>query len=498
MSVLLITSLGNLHFDLYYKDCPLTTKNFLKLCKIKYYNNKLFYRVQKDFIAQSGSPENNDTSSQNKSIYGLLNPQNPKSNFFKSEILPKYQHNQKGLLATANIGPDLNTSTFYITLTSNNLLSLNNKHTIFGILTKGFDVLDKINEAYVDEDNRPFRNIRILHTIVFNDPFDDLDGMEKLIPEKSPEYKPDLSDNKHLEDDFDMDKFFEEYDTDEKIKEKLREQESKNKAVMLELMEDLPNSNVKPPENVLFVCRLNPVTQAKDLENIFGQFGEIKDCKIVRDKKTKQSLRYGFIEFAKVEDCGNAYNKMNGALIDDYRIKIDFSQSVKKMGGDRGDKDERYGQNKNSKKNKKDEDEEEKEMIFESKNRYNKYKDKELHIMNDEIHYKFEKTGYRNNRKNAQYVFENQKNDNDKKEIIKHDNKNEKSSSESETVSLHNSKSKSKSRSRSRERYKDNIYKNKYKYYDNEKNKDKHRHERGYYDEIRYKKYDYKYKNKYK
>ena len=63
-------------------------------------------------------------------------------------------------------------------------------------------------------------------------------------------------------------------------------------------------------------------------------------------------------------------------------------------------------------------------MIFESKNRYNKYKDKELHIMNDEIHYKFEKTGYRNNRKNAQYVFENQKNDNNKKEIIKHDNKN--------------------------------------------------------------------------
>jgi DNA-binding MarR family transcriptional regulator len=66
-----------------------------------------------------------------------------------------------------------------------------------------------------------------------------------------------------------MDKFFKEHDTDEKIKEKLREQESKNKAVMLELMEDLPNSNVKPPENVLFVCRLNPVTQAKDLENIF-------------------------------------------------------------------------------------------------------------------------------------------------------------------------------------------------------------------------------------
>ena len=180
MSVLLITSLGNLYFDLYFKDCPLTTKNFLKLCKIKYYNNNLFYSVQKDFIAQSGSQENSDSSPKNKSIYGLLNPDNSKSNFFKSEILPKYQNNQKGLIATANIGPDLNTSTFYITLTSNNLLSLNNKHTIFGILTKGFDVLDKINEAYVDETNRPYRNIRIIHTIVFNDPFDDLEGMENI------------------------------------------------------------------------------------------------------------------------------------------------------------------------------------------------------------------------------------------------------------------------------------------------------------------------------
>jgi len=488
MSVLLITSLGNLYFDLYFKDCPLTTKNFLKLCKIKFYNNNLFYSVQKDFIAQSGSPENSDTSSKNKSIYGLLNPENPKSNFFKSEILPKYQNNQKGLLATANIGPDLNTSTFYITLTSNNLLSLNNKHTIFGILTKGFDVLDKINEAYVDETNRPYRNIRIIHTIVFNDPFDDLEGMEKLIPEKSPVYKPDLSDNKHLEDDFDIDKFFKENDTEDKIKEKLREQESKNKAVMLELMEDLPNSNVKPPKNVLFVCRLNPVTQAKDLENIFGQFGEIKDCKIVRDKKTKQSLKYGFIEFAKVEDCENAYLNMDGALIDDFRIKVDFSQSVKKVGIE--DKDEII----KNKKNKKEEDKEEREMIFENKNRYNKYKDKELHIMNDEIHYKFENNGYRTNRKNAQYVFENNNDKKDEKKIINKDkekSKDKKSSSESETISFHNSRKNSRSRSRERE------HSHKYKYKYNDKNKDKYRHERDYR-EKNDKYHEHKHRDKYK
>ena len=463
MSVLIITSLGNLYFDLFFKDCPLTTKNFLKLCKIKYYNNNLFYSVQKDFIAQSGSPENSDTSLKNKSIYGLLNPENPKLNYFKSEILPKYQNNQKGLIATANIGPDLNTSTFYITLTSNNLISLNNKHTIFGSLTKGFDVLDKINESYVDETNRPFRNIRIIHTIIFSDPFEDLEGMEKIIPEKSPVYKPDLSDNKHLEDDFDIDKFFEVNDTEEKIKEKLREQESKNKAVMLELMQDLPNSNIKPPKNVLFVCRLNPITQAKDLENIFGQFGEIKDCKIVRDKKTKQSLKYGFIEFAKIEDCENAYLQMDGALIDDYRIKVDFSQSVKKIGID-----ERESENKKFKKNEREEKKEEREMIFDSNNRYNKYKDKELHIMNDEIHYKFENSRYKNNRKNAQYVFGNDK---DKKNEKSNKSEDKISSSDSETISLHNYRKKSKSRSR------DKDIKNNYKYKKiNERDRKNYRH----------------------
>ena len=445
MSVLLITSLGNIYFDLYYKDCPLASKNFIKLCKIKFYTHNLIYSVQKDFIAQSGSPENSDTSPKNKSIYGIIS-NNIKDNFFKDEIRPKYQHNKKGLLCTANIGPDMNTSTFYITLSSNNLISLNGKHTIFGEVTKGFDILDKINDAYCDEDNRPYQNIRIIHCIVLNDPFDDLQGM--VIPPKSPEYKRDLTDTKHLDDDFDIDKFFNENDTEEKIKEKLREQESKNKTVMLELLEDLPNSNVKPPKNVLFVCRLNPVTQAKDLERIFEQFGPIKDCKIVRDKKTKQSLKYGFIEFEKIEDCEKAYLKMDGALIDDFRIKVDFSQSVKNINESRNNDEDR-------KKNKEEEDKEDK--YYKEKNRYKKYKDKELHIMNDEIRYKFE-DNYRGSRKNEQYVFE-KKNDNKKNIIVKEDNKKIKdfsrscrSSSESKTISL--------SRSRTISREKHNYKKN--------------------------------------
>ena len=52
MSVLLITSLGEIVIDLYVDDCPKACTNFIKLCKIKYYNNCLFYNVQKDYLAQ--------------------------------------------------------------------------------------------------------------------------------------------------------------------------------------------------------------------------------------------------------------------------------------------------------------------------------------------------------------------------------------------------------------------------------------------------------------
>ena len=324
MSVLLITSLGDIVIDLYTKECPKATTNFLKLCKIKYYNNCLFYSVQKDYLCESGSPTNKN--SETTSIYGIIGGDSKK--YFKDEITPKYKHNKKGLIGTANIGPNMNTSTFYITLTNNPLNSLNNKHTIFGIVSEGFDTLEKINNSYCDNNNRPYKNIRIKHTFILDDPFNDLEGM--IIPSKSPEYKIDKNDINYLEDTFDINNFYKDKTTEEQIKNKLQEQESKNRALILELLEDIPDVDIKPPENVLFICKLNPITQDEELENIFGRFGPIKSCQIVRDKKTGESLQYGFIEFEKVEDCERAYLKMNGVLIDDKRIKVDFSQSVSK------------------------------------------------------------------------------------------------------------------------------------------------------------------------
>jgi len=94
---------------------------------------------------------------------------------------------------------------------------------------------------------------------------------------------------------------------------------------------DLPFANVRPPENVLFVCKLNPVTRDEDLELIFSRFGTIMSCQVIRDKKTGDSLQYAFIEFDKREDAEQAYFKMQNVLVDDRRIWVDFSQSVARL-----------------------------------------------------------------------------------------------------------------------------------------------------------------------
>lgn len=66
----------------------------------------------------------------------------------------------------------------------------------------------------------------------------------------------------------------------------------------------------------------------EDLDLIFSRFGNILSCEVIRDKRTGDSLQYAFIEFENQKDCEQAYFKMQGVLIDDHRIHVDFSQSV--------------------------------------------------------------------------------------------------------------------------------------------------------------------------
>lgn len=131
-----------------------------------------------------------------------------------------------------------------------------------------------------------------------DDPFPDPEDL--IIPPSSPTRPPDLSiDNVRIADDEDP---FEELPEEEAERQR-RDKAAKASALTLEMVGDLPFANVRPPENVLFVCKLNSVTRDEDLELIFSRFGTIMSCQVIRDKKTGDSLQYAFIEFDKREEA---------------------------------------------------------------------------------------------------------------------------------------------------------------------------------------------------
>lgn len=173
MAVLLETSLGDVVVDLYVEERPKCCINFLKLCKIKYYNYVLFYSVQQNFIAQAGDPTGSGGAAGGQSIWGTLKGDDYRH--FEAETNPRLKHLKTGTLSMVNNGSGCHASQFFLTL-SENLDHLDSTHTVFGEVAEGFDVLEKIGDAYCDKDGRPYQDIRIYHTVVLEDPFDDPEG----------------------------------------------------------------------------------------------------------------------------------------------------------------------------------------------------------------------------------------------------------------------------------------------------------------------------------
>uniref|UniRef100_A0A671L5R9 Peptidyl-prolyl cis-trans isomerase n=1 Tax=Sinocyclocheilus anshuiensis TaxID=1608454 RepID=A0A671L5R9_9TELE len=290
MAVLLETTLGDIVIDLYTEERPKASLNFLKLCKIKYYNYCLIHNVQRDFIIQTGDPTG--TGRGGESVFCKL--YGDQAHFFEPEKMPRIKHRKKGTVSMVNNGSDLHGSQFLIT-TAENLDYLDGVHTVFGEVTEGMDVLAKINETFVDSDFIPYQDIRINHTVILDDPFDDPAGLP--IPDRSPEPTKEQLDSGRIGADEVIND--EEGRDAEELDEQIKDKEAKTKAILLEMVGDLPDADIKPPENVLFVCKLNPVTTDEDLEIIFSRFGAIKCCEIIRDWKTEESLCYAFIEFEK-------------------------------------------------------------------------------------------------------------------------------------------------------------------------------------------------------
>ena len=147
---------------------------------------------------------------------------------------------------------------------------------------------------------------RLALTRAAEDPFPDPDGL--AVPTSIPTRPPDNS-TRIAEDEDPLATLPE--DEADALRRKKAAQAS---ALTLEMVGDLPFANVRPPENVLFVCKLNPVTRDEDLELIFSRFGAIMSCQVIRDKQTGDSLQYAFIEFDKREDAEQVSHSVDPAL----------------------------------------------------------------------------------------------------------------------------------------------------------------------------------------
>ncbi|KAI0692556.1 cyclophilin-like protein [Cytidiella melzeri] len=340
MSVLLETSLGDIVIDLEVEACPKTCENFLKLCKVYYYNLHAFFNVSKDFLAQTGDPTASGTGGESIWSHIASNKGPGAPRYFAPEFIPKFKHKEKGTVSMA-VAPALEDGTkggcgsqFFITL-ADNIDYLDGKHAVFGHVVEGLDTLDKLNEVFVDQAGRPFKDVRIRHVEILDDPFPDPEGL--VVPDAIPTKPPDNS-TRIAEDEDPLATL-----PEEEAEKERRKKAAQASALTLEMVGDLPFANVRPPENVLFVCKLNPVTRDEDLELIFSRFGTIMSCQVIRDKKTGDSLQYAFIEFDKREDAEQGYFKMQNVLVDDRRIWVDFSQSVARLNNNAWSNEVRMG-----------------------------------------------------------------------------------------------------------------------------------------------------------
>jgi cyclophilin family peptidyl-prolyl cis-trans isomerase len=158
MQAIFQTNKGNFTIELFPNLAPKTVENFTKLAKEGFYNNTKFHRVIEGFMNQGGDPLSKDDAMESR--WGTGGP----GYQFQDEIHAENK-NIIGTISMANAGPNTNGSQFFINVANNNFLDT--KHTVFGKVVSGLDVVLEINTVRTNEYDRPIDPV-IINKIELN------------------------------------------------------------------------------------------------------------------------------------------------------------------------------------------------------------------------------------------------------------------------------------------------------------------------------------------
>jgi len=144
------TTEGRFKIELFAVQAPRTVENFVSLAEgaktgKPFYDGTIFHRVIPDFMIQGGDPEGT----------GRGGP----GYRFADEFHAELKHSKPGILSMANAGPNTNGSQFFITVAATPFLD--NRHSVFGEVTEGYEVVKKISQAPRNKQDRPVKEVRI-------------------------------------------------------------------------------------------------------------------------------------------------------------------------------------------------------------------------------------------------------------------------------------------------------------------------------------------------
>ena len=154
MKIKIETTLGNIDAVLEAQEAPKTVENFVTLANKHFYDGIIFHRVIPGFMIQTGDPTGTGSGGPGYQ--------------FKDEFSPRLRHDKPGIFSMANAGPNTNGSQFFITVAATPWLD--NRHSIFGQVTGGMDVVEKIAGTPRDSQDKPLKEIKMKKLTLYSEP----------------------------------------------------------------------------------------------------------------------------------------------------------------------------------------------------------------------------------------------------------------------------------------------------------------------------------------